>query len=32
MLNNRNRKADQYSIPDSWQEMTLDYYCGLHQR
>jgi len=21
----------EYSIPDSWQEMTLDYYCGLHQ-
>ena len=20
----------EYSIPDSWEEMTLDYYCGLH--
>ena len=21
----------EYSIPDSWEEMTLDYYCGLYQ-
>ena len=20
----------EYSIPDSWEEMTLDYYCGIY--
>ena len=23
-------EGKEYSIPDCWEEMTLDYYCGLH--